>query len=185
MNSNAAVHLSVHSTMQANATLRVNLAVQHLLAAAHFSRQVGMLEKQHAGQEFAAFWEAILHNGIACALTTVASLEAYANELFYDREKAFSDYSAELLQNLWTTYEAKPIVEKFEFALLLRKKPPLPRGTRPFQDVRVLGDLRNALTHFAASSLPNRACALFAIETRCLKTSGLRQAKGFSILQTA
>jgi hypothetical protein len=59
-----------------NTTLRVNLAVQHLLAAAHFSRQVGMLEKQHADQEFAAFWEAILQNGIACVLTTVASLEA-------------------------------------------------------------------------------------------------------------
>jgi len=144
----SAVQVLANVTSQATATTRVNLAVQHLLAAASFSREVGLLEKQHTGEQFAGFWEDIFHQAIACVLTTVASLEAYANELFFDREKTFPEYSPELLHNLWTTYEAKSIVEKFEFALLLRKKPPLERGARPFQDVKVLVELRNALTHF-------------------------------------
>jgi hypothetical protein len=135
-------------TMTAHATMRVNLAVQHLLAAAHYSREVGTIEKQYRGQQFGAFWEGILHRAIACILTTVASLEAYANELFSDREKIFPEYSAELLDNLWETYEQKPILEKFAFALLLLHKPELDRGARPYQDVKVLIELRNALTHF-------------------------------------
>src|SRR5262249_13578312 len=79
---------------------------------------------------------------------TVASLEAYANELFSDRAKIFSGYSPELLHDLWETYEEKPILDKFEFALLLLSKPKLDQGAGPYQDVRVLIALRNALTHF-------------------------------------
>ena len=52
------------------------------------------------------------------------------------------------MHNLWETYEQKPILEKFEFALLLLRKPKMDRGARPFQDIEVLVDLRNALTHF-------------------------------------
>jgi hypothetical protein len=84
----------------------------------------------------------------ACVLTSVASLKAYANELFSDREKVFSAYPPELLHNLWETYEQKSILEKYEFALLLLRKPALDRGARPCQGVEVLIELRNALTHF-------------------------------------
>ena len=136
------------STVTATATLRVNLAVQHLLAAARFSRDVGRPEEVHRGAQFDAFWESIFHPAIACTLTTVASLEAYANELFSDRNTLFPGYSPELIHNLWETYEQKPILEKFEFALLLLRKPKMDRGARPYQDIKVLIELRNALTHF-------------------------------------
>lgn len=43
------------ATATATAILRVNLAVRHLLAAAHFSRQVGSLEKENSGQSSARF----------------------------------------------------------------------------------------------------------------------------------
>lgn len=127
-------------------TIRVNLAVQHMLAAARFSREVGNLELQHKGQELGAFWDSILHFAIACILTTVASLEAYANELFSDRNTLFP--APELMHNLWETYEQKPILEKFEFALLLLRKPSMDRGAGSYQDIKALIDLRNALTHF-------------------------------------
>lgn len=135
-------------TMTAIATFKVNLAVQHMLAAAHFSREVDRLEQENAGKPFGAFWENILHHATACVLMAVASLESYANELFSDRVKVFQGFSESLLHELWKTYEQKPIIEKFEFALLLLGKPKLSRGARPFQDVKVLIDLRNALTHF-------------------------------------
>ena len=130
------------------AILRVNLAVQHLLAAARFSREVGELENQHKGEQWGAFWESLFHPAIACILTAVASLEAYANELFSDRNTLFPEYSPELMDNLWETYEQKPILEKFEFALLLLRKPKMDRGAQPYQDIKVLIELRNALTHF-------------------------------------
>jgi hypothetical protein len=136
------------ATAKARATLRVNLAVQHMLAAARFSREVGKLEREHDGQAFGEFFETILHHAVACVLTTVASLEAYANELFSDRTKAFPGYSQELLHGLWETYEKKPTLDKFDFALLLLRKPVLKRGVRPCQDIKVLAELRNGLIHF-------------------------------------
>jgi hypothetical protein len=135
-------------SMTAIAFLRVNLAVQHMLAAARFSRDVGELERDHENQPFGEFWESIFHSAIACVLTTVASLEAYANELFSDRITVFPKYSHELLHNLWDTYERKPMLDKFDFALLLLRKPKLVRGVRPYQDIKILVDLRDALIHF-------------------------------------
>jgi hypothetical protein len=135
-------------TVKAMATVKVNLAVQHMLAAARFSREVHALESQHKGQQFGDFWEGILHYATASVLASVASLEAYANELFSEREKLFPAYSTALMNNLWETYEQKPILEKFAFALLLLRKPDMDRGARPYQDVKILIELRNALTHF-------------------------------------
>lgn len=137
---------SVSVTVQVQ--MKVNLAVQHMLAAARFSREVSQLEQLHREEEFGPFWETIFHFATACVLASVASLEAYANELFSDRETLFPDYPPDLLHNLWETYEQKPILEKFEFALLLLRKSAFDRGARPYQDVKVLIDLRNALTHF-------------------------------------
>jgi hypothetical protein len=101
-------------SMKAIALQRVNLAVQHMLAAARFSRDVGELERDHENQPFGGFWESIFHSAIACVLTTVASLEAYANELFSDRITVFPEYSHDLLHNLWDTYERKPMLDKFD-----------------------------------------------------------------------
>lgn len=137
-----------NATSVAHGTSRFNLAVQHMLAAARFSRAVGELEAEHRGKEFAEFWGSILHNAVACVLTTVASLEAYANELFSDRTTVFPGYSKELLNHLWETYERRQTGDKFDFALLLMGKTKLNRGVPPFQDVRVLVELRNALIHF-------------------------------------
>lgn len=146
------VHISATmsdgATMTAKLSLKVNLAVQHLLAASRFSREVGQVEAQHFGEEFGGFWESIFHSAVACILTSVASLEAYANELFSDRTKVFPGHSPELLHELWASYEQKSILKKFEFALLLAGKPGMDVGARPYQDIKVLVGLRNALTHF-------------------------------------
>ena len=107
------------------------------------SREVGRLENEHAGKQIGEFWASILHPATACVLTTVASLEAYANELFFDREALFPEYAPDLLHNLWETYEKKTTTEKFEFALLLLRKPKMDRGAQPYQNIKVLTDLRN------------------------------------------
>ena len=108
---------------------------------------MGELESKYAGHPDIKFWDGILHNAVACVLTAIASLEAYANEVFSDRVKIFSAFSVDLLNNLWGTYKWKPVLEKFELALLLLRKPKSD-GESSYQDVKVLIDLRNALTHF-------------------------------------
>jgi hypothetical protein len=127
---------------------RMNFAVQHLMAAARFSRAVKAVEAAHAGEQFGDFWDEILHNSVACVFACVASLEGYANELFDDRANVFPGYANDLLDKLWETFEQKPILEKFQFALLLKGKPELDRGAQPFQCASAMIDLRNALTHF-------------------------------------
>jgi hypothetical protein len=138
----AAAHLS------GTARTQTRFSVQHLLAAAHFSRQVAQIEGTNAGKGFGGFFEEILTNATACVFTCAASLEAYANEFYIDRGVNFPDLRAEVADRLWELFEQKPILEKFDLALLLKNRPALDRGTRPTQDVNAVVSLRNALTHF-------------------------------------
>jgi hypothetical protein len=77
----------------------MNFAVQHLLAAARFSRRVGEIESENKDNQFGPFWEEVLHFSTACIFSSVASLEAYANETYADREHILSDEARELLDN--------------------------------------------------------------------------------------
>lgn len=132
----------------ATASLLSNLALPHMRAAERFSRRVHDIEREHAGDAFGPFWDEIWHCSVAAVFASVASLEAYANELFFDRAKVFPGYTNRLLDTLWEAFEQKRILDKFAFALLLRDKPQLDRGASPCQDVAILVELRNALTHF-------------------------------------
>jgi hypothetical protein len=156
MNNDPSVHNIVASALitespdvlKANATFLFNLSVQHLLGAARISRYVGEIERRHTGEQFGEFWDEILQLSSACIFASVAALEAYANELFFDRAKNFPDFSSPLLDRLWETFERKSLTEKFEFALLLRNKPLMDVKASPYKEVAALVELRNGLTHF-------------------------------------
>jgi hypothetical protein len=124
---------------------RMNLAVNHLIAASGFSRIVGEIEERHKGQEFESFYDDILSNSIATVYCSVASVEAYINEilLFDDRLMAqpLRDYARALIGKT-------RILDKYAECLRLLHCKPLVRGKHPYQDVHVLILLRNALTHF-------------------------------------
>lgn len=132
----------------ATVSVRTNLSVSHLLSAALFSRTAGAIETANAARELGEFWEQIQAFAIAAVLTSVAALEAYANELFVDHLQVFPDIRPDVMAKLWELYEQKPILEKYDFALLLRKGSPFDRGASPHQDVAALLKLRNALTHY-------------------------------------
>ena len=135
----AAVGLSAGSaSVAATATLRTNLSIPHFLGAARFSKQVAEIELANEGKPFGAFFEEILWFASACVLSCVAGLEAYANELFVDRSEHFPDLRAEIADKLWELFEQKPLLEKFDMALLLKQKPLLQRGVSPTQDVVAL-----------------------------------------------
>jgi hypothetical protein len=144
----ADVEMGGSSTMSTQAGLRVNLAVLHMIGAARFSQRVREIEIENAGHEFGDFWPEILHQSSACIFAAVASLEAYANDLFFDRKTVFPGFASPLLDKLWETFEQKRTLDKFEFALLLRDKQQLNNGASPYQDVAAVIELRNGLTHF-------------------------------------
>jgi Apea-like HEPN len=138
--------------LSATLTTREHLSISHLLAAAKFSRLVGELERAHAGQTVADFWDEIQSYAIGCVLTAIAGLEAYANELFVDATKNFPKVNQSVISKMWELYEGRSTLEKFEFALLLRERPPMSRGVSPYQDIAALTTLRNGLVHFKPES---------------------------------
>lgn len=123
----------------------MNLAVNHLIAAAAFSRNVGEIEIKHLGQSFGPFYDDILSNSIATVLCAVASIEAYVNEvLIHDKRLQTS----ELKECAWAMTRKTRILEKYDGCLRLLQCKPIPKGKFPHQDAQVLISLRNALTHF-------------------------------------
>ncbi|MEN8260512.1 MAG: hypothetical protein ABFS02_07985 [Pseudomonadota bacterium] len=136
------------ASIQFSGDARVNLSVPHLSSAASFSRCVGELEAEHSGKEFGEFWRDIFANSTAAVFASIAALESYANELFIDHERVFPEIRIEVMAKLWELYEQKPPLEKFEFALLLKKGRNFEHGASPYQDVAALVKLRNGLIHF-------------------------------------
>jgi hypothetical protein len=113
-----------------------------------FSRSAGRVELANAGQPFGAFWEELQSHAVATVLTAIAGLEAYANELFVDHPQVFPNIRADVMGKLWELYEQKATIDKYEFALFLLQASRLDRGANPFQDVKALIALRNALVHY-------------------------------------
>ncbi len=140
----------VLSALRASASVRVsmNFSVPHLLGAASFARRVAGLERENEGLEFGPFYDEILSNATACVFLCVASLEAYANELFIDRAKYFSSVSPAAMEEIWGSAERRPVLEKFALFLRLRERPSMSIDSRPYGDIQSLVKLRNALTHF-------------------------------------
>lgn len=123
-------------------------AVQHLMAAARFSRRCGEIEYQNKGKELGNFY----NEQIACVSSTVmlacASMEANINEYFSEVETNFPELSNQLQQDAFNLVEKKSIIEKYQFALSFKGRNKLPTDKQPYQDARLLIKLRNALVHF-------------------------------------
>ena len=129
--------------------IRSNFSVPHLLAAAHFSRQVCSIEIGNQGKPLGPFYDDILAFSIANVMTAVASLESYINEVFFDYRKNFSSDKETLIKNIWKHFAERPTMEKFDLALMLRDRAVFDKATNPYQDVAILIKLRNSLVHFS------------------------------------
>ena len=139
---------AVGSAGAVKASFRADLSVTHLLSAAMFSRAAGEIESANAGQPLGDFWDGLQAQALASVLTAIAGLEAFANELFFDHARIFPDLRLDVMAKLWELYEQKPILEKYDFALLLRTGSSFDRGSQRYQDVAALIKLRNGLTHY-------------------------------------
>jgi len=137
-----------HATATASASVRTNLALQHLLGAARFTRQAYQVEQTNAGKPFGPFFEELIHLATAAVTLSAASMEAFANELFADGTQRFPSLSKEILDVVWVLAEQRPFMEKYDLALTLHAVPPFDKGVLVYQNVDALVHLRNALIHF-------------------------------------
>lgn len=137
-----------------DATLNITLrqksafAVQHLMAAARFSRMCGDVEVSHKGQPLGSFFDEQIAYVSSTVLLSVASIESNINEYFSDPKKYFPEVALELLNEVLNLVESKNILEKYQMALVLKGYKRFPLGESPFQEVDALIKLRNALVHF-------------------------------------
>ena len=127
--------------ISARARTRLDFSIVHMLAAARSSRHTKIAEDSGNIDE-------TLQDCTTCVISTVAALEAYANELFFDLPSTFPGHKSEFLTAIWSFFESKGVLEKFEFALLLRNNSAIEKGQSPYQDVAALIKLRNAVVHF-------------------------------------
>lgn len=127
---------------------RSNFAVQHLMAAARFSRKCGEIENQNNGQPLGPFYDVEIGYVSATILLATASLESYINEVWADGEKSFPELTESIRLHLLELIEDKPILEKFHRTLMVKGVEPFSKGAQPYQDAQALIRLRNALVHF-------------------------------------
>lgn len=127
---------------------RSNFAVQHMIAAARFSKMCGEFENENKGQPRVSFYTAETALVSATVLLTTASLESYINEVWSDGKKSLPELSDDIRKQLFELLEKKSTLEKFQSTLRIKGAPLFDKGAPPYQDTHALIELRNALVHF-------------------------------------
>ena len=130
------------ATVTATGSVRTNFALQHLLGAARFARRAWEVEQANAGQPFGPFFEELIHLATAAIILSVASLEAFANELFADGPQRFPAFSMEILDAVWALAEERQFMEKYDLALTLHGVAPFDKGLAVYQNIDALVHLR-------------------------------------------
>ncbi|MCK5391082.1 MAG: hypothetical protein KAJ31_01505 [Deltaproteobacteria bacterium] len=158
------VNVGGESSSSGGATikLRAYFSSYHLYAATHFLELATIIEDN--GQVEPVFnieHRAYVHNSI---LSSVAFLEAAINELFQDAhdetQTYINDLDPSIIENLsshWADTEIKSnfksTLVKYQQALRIAGKEAMREGEPPFQNTKLVIELRNFLTHYKPKSL--------------------------------
>ena len=130
-----------------------------LIGAARFARVSGQQEASYDGEFADPLVSEHRANVLAAITFAAAALEANINELLSDaaepdggRLKELRADERELLASLWELGIPRTaryrILEKYEVALTLLRRPPLDFGQGSAQAARLVVDLRNQFVHF-------------------------------------
>jgi hypothetical protein len=132
----------------------------HIQAAALFARRSSKLEKEHGGNNVVSSKVFSEHRAYVTGaiLSAVSFLEAEINEIFADAGEDQREHIYQLgnviflLRRMWSLGVPKTasysILDKYQIALALADKQEFDKGAAPYQDVRLLIKLRNALVHY-------------------------------------
>ncbi|MFZ3209127.1 MAG: hypothetical protein WA140_09880 [Geobacteraceae bacterium] len=136
------------ATVSATLRTRTNLALHHLFAACRFASQIEQIERENSGQPFGSFWEEILHNSLGVATLTVASMESYANEMYFEGSIIIPSLNPAIAQEIAEIIDTQNILRKYSIALSMRAGKRLDFGVPQVQNADALIKLRNAVVHF-------------------------------------
>lgn len=137
--------------------MRTYFSLHHIGTAAHFARLSKKVETEHSGtmeEEQFKQHRAYVTGSIVMA---VSFLEATINELFSDAQEGVAEQirqlpsdTVTLLANMWglPKTESFSILEKYQLALMLGKRPLFDKGLATYQNAQLLNSLRNALVHY-------------------------------------
>lgn len=141
-------HLTANATVTAIGRSRTNLALHHLFAACRFSARVGEIENQNSGQPFGAFWEEILQNSLGVATLTVAALESYANEMYFQGAILRPGLTPAAAEEIAELIDRESVIRKYAIALSIAAGKRLDMGSTSMQNADALIKMRNAVVHF-------------------------------------
>ena len=140
---------------------RVHLSPDHIYSAFHFANLAH--ETEHTADPRQNKFAIQQHRSfvVGSVLASVAFLEAAINELFATAQD--HNIGKEVAQKLRTHWSMEyfrrhaRLLEKYQTALDLAGLKPFDEGRNPYQNAKLLNDLRNALVHFVPATVPTRA----------------------------
>lgn len=150
--------------------MRGYLSISHISAATLFAQKCSKIEESVDPLKIEASVRSS-HNAyvISSIILSVAFLEAVINEIFSDcaddhvTERIKELPAKDLMARLWKLgiprTAAYPILEKYEIALELNNKQPIDQGLNPYQNAKILIELRNALIHFEPETIISQSAS--------------------------
>lgn len=139
--------------------IKTYYSIQHAQAAAYFARQATLVEKTISDET--SYEAVVLKAYVASTLfSSVAFLEALANELFADASQAdgghlssLPESARDMVSELGETeaVQRAPVLSKFDLLLRGAGKLPPPKSEAPYQTTSTLVRLRNEIVHYKAS----------------------------------
>jgi hypothetical protein len=149
---------SLSGSLSASGTLTTrrkhSMSRQHLAAASYFAANSQELEAtvSQPTEEERSHHRAYVTGAI---LSSVAFLEASINELFLEcigndtgKLGPLQDAAKQAMAEAWPSVERRPILEKYQHALVKSNLREFKKGRPPYQDASSLVALRNALVHY-------------------------------------
>lgn len=124
------------------------MAVQHILAAAHFAKSAKAIEDENASNKFGPFFDTLIWNVSASITMACNALEANINETILDKID-HSDTPEDIrryYQSIFSSKENGTLDKYFKFSIKNGRK--IDRGGLPYQDANFLLNLRNSIVHF-------------------------------------
>lgn len=147
-------HICVGNSVQSNSASSVSIrqrsafAIQHMMAAAHFSRMCGDIEFAYQKQPLGESLDGQIGAVSATVMLATASLESNINEYLCEPELVFPNLLEDSPHALVRLLEQKSILDKYQSVLSFRGIAEYVTGEQPYQDIDALIKLRNALVHF-------------------------------------
>lgn len=126
-------------------------------SAIYLMRQSGAIERRYRGKTFDQGNFVTHHRAyvVGAILAAAASIEGRINELYLDATDNLLTVfickeKQKILSDLWPTLDERKFstLDKYQILLTAIGKEKLNTSKKPFQDVKLLTDLRNMLVHY-------------------------------------